>query len=102
MVIDDLHVVGIAILPVEADTPLLVDPDAVLSPSIPFQGFEAVTRRYPQIVQGDCAVEYTQLPPDDRLDSSGQAPGGRPIPDSFRFPVGEIPDHHATITQSVI
>jgi hypothetical protein len=33
VVIDDLHVVSIAILPVEADTPLLVDPDAVLSPS---------------------------------------------------------------------
>jgi hypothetical protein len=31
MIIDDLDVVGVTILPLETDTPLVIDPDAVLT-----------------------------------------------------------------------
>ena len=34
VVIDDFHVVGVGFLPPEANPPLIVDADAVLSPSI--------------------------------------------------------------------
>ncbi len=34
----DLNRPGTSILPSEADTPLVIDPDAILSQSIPYQG----------------------------------------------------------------
>jgi hypothetical protein len=42
MVVDDLDIVRIAVAPCEAETPVVVDPYAVLPPSIALQRFEAV------------------------------------------------------------
>jgi len=40
MVVHDFNVQGVAIHPDEADSPLIVDPDAVLSYSVSLQRFE--------------------------------------------------------------
>jgi hypothetical protein len=53
VVVDDFYVVGVAVTPSETDTPLVVDPDAVLAFAIAFEGFEPIGRRYAQIIQGD-------------------------------------------------
>jgi hypothetical protein len=42
VIIDDLHLVGIAVIPDEADAPLVVDADAVLSFAVALECFESV------------------------------------------------------------
>ncbi|MFQ3225144.1 MAG: hypothetical protein ACI8Z5_001400 [Lentimonas sp.] len=42
MVVNDFDIVGAAIFPFEADTPLFVNADAVLSSSVSFQCFEVI------------------------------------------------------------
>ena len=46
MVIHDLDIVRIARSPVEADAPLIVDADAVLTLAIAVKSFETIARRY--------------------------------------------------------
>jgi hypothetical protein len=50
MVINYLHVVGVPVLPPKAYPPLIVDPDAVLPFSGPFEGFESIGGRDAEIV----------------------------------------------------
>ena len=102
VVIDDLHIVGVTIYPAEADAPLVIYPDAVLALEVTFERFKPVGWRNPQIVQGDGVVEHTQLATRHGLDIGRQPPGWRSAPDLFGFLVGEVPDHHATITLFVI
>lgn len=55
VVINDLYIERIALLPDETDPPLVVDPDAVLTRPIFFQGFEMVTtidRQHPEVGRG--------------------------------------------------
>ena len=51
MVVNDFEFVRVAVLPDEADAPLVVDADAVPARQAALQGFEAVARRHPQVIQ---------------------------------------------------
>ena len=62
MVVDDFDLVRILILPNEANPPLSVDADRMLSCPITRQGFEAVAGRDAQIVQPVGIIEKTKLP----------------------------------------
>ena len=50
MVVDDLYIMGAVIIPSEADTPLVVDPDTHLPCAIGLEDLEPVTRRVPEIL----------------------------------------------------
>jgi len=61
MVIHDFYVVGVALAPCEADAPLVVDPNAVLTLAVAFQRLELVSgegRKRPEIRR---RVEHVQL-----------------------------------------
>jgi hypothetical protein len=83
VIIDDLDIERTGLRPAKADSPLIVDPDAVLAGSSAFQGFESIARRYFQIVQAGSDLKLPQLAPGDRLDVHEP-----PDPDSFREPLG--------------
>ena len=102
MVIDDLHTVGVTSHPAKADAPLVIDPDAVLALAITLERLKPIGWRNPQIVQGGGVVEHAQFATRHGLDIGRQPPGWRSVPDLFRFLVGEVPDHAATITLLVI
>lgn len=68
MVVDDFDVVSVTCLPSEADTPLIVDPDAPLSRAITSKSLETVPRRNSKIVQGDGGIELPELAQRDTLD----------------------------------
>jgi hypothetical protein len=51
VIIDELNVVGVAILPTKADTPLLVHANAVLAGSIPPELLQSVTRWHAKIAE---------------------------------------------------
>jgi hypothetical protein len=62
VIIDDVDVVGVAVQPAEADAPLVVDAEAVLTFTVPAEGLEAVSRRYTEIVQGVGGVQVDEFP----------------------------------------
>jgi hypothetical protein len=53
-----LDTFGIAVVPDEANPPLIVDPDTVLTFAIALQRFKTIGRRYPEIIQGSGIVEH--------------------------------------------
>jgi hypothetical protein len=61
VIIDDFDVERTGLRPAKADSPLIVDPDAVLTGSSAFQGFESIARWYFQIVQAGGDLELPQL-----------------------------------------
>jgi hypothetical protein len=68
VVIDHLYIVGIAIAPHKADAPAVIDPNALLSRSIPCQLFQAIGWGNLQIIEGVRIVEHAQFPQGDLLD----------------------------------
>jgi hypothetical protein len=61
VIIDDLHIVRFSVCPNEADAPLVVDPDAVLSNSISPQPFKPVSRGSLEFLQSLRAVQIQQF-----------------------------------------
>jgi hypothetical protein len=50
MIVNDLHLVRIPFPPDEADTPSIVDPDTVLTFSIPQQLLQTIAGRYSEVL----------------------------------------------------
>jgi hypothetical protein len=63
MVINDLHVIGIALAPFKTNTPLVVDANTVLALTVARQFFEVVGWWYTQILQRVSAIKQLKLPP---------------------------------------
>lgn len=55
-------------MPAKADSPLLVDSDAVLALPIPLELFEVVGRGHPQSVQGFRHIQHSKLADGNLLD----------------------------------
>ena len=62
MVIHDLHVVGVAIAPDKADSPLIVDADAVLALAVASQPFETIPRGSRKVAEFDGGIKDSQFP----------------------------------------
>ena len=75
MIIDDLDVIGVAIAPCKADAPAVIDPNAILSGSIPSQLFQAVGGGNLQIMEGMRIIKHAQFPQSDLLDVRWQPAG---------------------------
>ena len=61
MIIDNLHVVGIPIPPLEANTPLVVDADAVLACTIVGEFLQAICGWNPEIRQRHSPIQHPQF-----------------------------------------
>ena len=61
MVVNDLNPFWTSVAPPEADTPLIIDSDTVLSCSITAQMLKPVARRNPKILQTTRGVNLPQL-----------------------------------------
>src|SRR5712672_4055580 len=61
VIIDTFHVERVSILPLEAQTPLLVDPNAVLSLAITLHCFEKIRWRNQEVAQIRRTVQILQL-----------------------------------------
>jgi hypothetical protein len=62
MIVDDLDVVGVTVFPPETDPPLFIDPDVVLSLSVPGKLFESVSWGNAHIIQRLGGVQQQELP----------------------------------------
>lgn len=98
MVIDDLNGICIPVTPYETDTPLVIDPDTVLSLSFTSQCLKAIGRWDSKIFQSLGVVQHSKFSAGNGLDIAWQFPGHGPFPDLLGFLVLELEDHGITIT----
>jgi hypothetical protein len=75
VIVHDLDFVSVAFSPHEAETALVVNPNAILPLAIAMQCFQAIARRSCQIAQFRGAVQLPKLSPCDALNSP-KAPAG--------------------------
>jgi len=72
MVVNDFHLVRVCPFPAEAQTPLIIDPDAVLTGTGTLQGFQSVAWRGAKVVQPARLVQPQQLASGHPLNLRGQ------------------------------
>ena len=68
MVIHNLNVIRIAIIPGEADAPLVVNPNAVCPGAIGPEQFKLISRRHAKILQSPGLMKVQELAPGSPLD----------------------------------
>ena len=83
MVVNDLNPFWTSVAPPEADTPLIIDSDTVLSCSITAQMLEPVARRNPKILETTRGVNLPQLAQrnasDARVEGRDSLPRKQPL-----------------------
>lgn len=97
MVVNDLHLLWSSFGPHEADTPLVIDPDAVLPGSVALQRLEPVSRRNAEIVKHLRGSHLTKLPQCNRMNPRIDRPHAFASPQSLGVLVAERPDHGTMI-----
>jgi hypothetical protein len=93
VIVHDLDVVSIAVSPAEADPPLIVDPDAVLSSTVAAESFQSVPRWYSEILKVHSGIQHPELA--QRRVLRGRPEPGCPPPaeQALRVTVAEALDH---------
>ena len=92
MIIDNLHFEGMTFPPGEADPPLVVDPNRVLSHAIPTQGLQMITWRRGQNLQLRGSVKLEEFA--QRNSFEGPEPLALLVMEKvFRFLRTKTPDH---------
>jgi hypothetical protein len=61
VIVYDLDIVSIALGPSEADTPLIINPNAHLSCPVSFQSFEPITGWIAQVLNRGRGIELTEF-----------------------------------------
>lgn len=61
MVIDDLNTLRMALSPEKANSPLVIDANAMLPLSIPFERFKPIRSRQSKIFQSDSRINRVEL-----------------------------------------
>jgi hypothetical protein len=92
VIINDLHAVAMAAAPLEADSPLLIDANRVLSRSTPSQGLQLIPRWRGQNTQFRGRVKLEQFPQSDPFDGP-KAPGMTVMKKFLGLLRAEAPDH---------
>lgn len=99
MVVGDLDIVGIAIFPAEADSPMVIDPDAPLTGAIAGKLLQPIAGRDAKKVEGGSGAELFQLALGDALHILGKFRRKPAVEKLFGFFAGEGFDHRVIVTQ---
>lgn len=70
MIVDDFHMVAMAVTPDKTDSPLIIDPNRVLPFPVASQCFQLISRRRSQNAQLSHGVKLEQFPQSDPLDGT--------------------------------
>jgi hypothetical protein len=68
MIVGYFNVIGIPVFPVKADSPLIVDPHAVLPLAIALEDLKPIARRDSEVLKVPGLVKVQELPPCNPLD----------------------------------
>jgi hypothetical protein len=94
MIVDELNVVGVAILPAEADAPLVVDADTMLASTITLELFKPVAWWHTEVSELLGSINGNEFPEHRALKISrilanrfsAEQPLGIPIPETLNHP----------------
>jgi len=93
MIVDDLNVMSIAGTPMEANPPLIVDPDAMLASAGALQFLQPVARRNAQKVERCRSIDLQQLSMRNPLDVGWKTPAMLAPKELLRLSVRKALDH---------
>ena len=93
MVIHNFHVQRVFALPAEANSPLVIDADAVLASAVVFQGFQVVAVRRAQVIQTPRLMQQQQFSSCRSLNLVRQAPRRFIVEQPLGFLAGEAAYH---------
>jgi hypothetical protein len=93
MVINYLNFESIGFIPLEDDSPLVVDSDAVIIRPISLEFLKTVGGRYSQVIQMLCVVDHPEFSPRHNLDIRWQFFGMNAIPNFFGLPCAKRTNH---------
>jgi hypothetical protein len=93
VIIDDLDIVGMSRSKSEADSPLVIDADAVLAVTIAAQLLQTISRRDAQIVQRDRGVKLQKFSQGDSAQIPRPALDGHAPKQLLGLPIPEAADH---------
>jgi hypothetical protein len=93
MIIYNVYTVGVPISPFKADSPLVVDADAMLTFPLPCQFFQAIGRRNAKVLEREGPVQHTQLSQGDMLNILRKFMGTLARKNLLRFIGFERPNH---------
>ena len=102
MIARHFDVVGIALLPAEADAPLIIDANAMLVSAISRQSFQPIGRWNPQIVQALSDIELHQLAPRKAVQFGRKVAQELALKEPLGVPVAEGLYHESIITQDAM
>jgi hypothetical protein len=93
VIVGNLGIPSLAVFPNEADSPLIVDPNAVLSSPIPAQSFQPITGRDAQIFEISRSIKCQELRASSSLDLPWQIANGIADENRCCALVGKALDH---------
>jgi len=93
MIVRNLYVVRVSFPPPEADTPLVVDPDAVLAGPVAAEFLQPIPGGNSEVVELFARVNLDELSPGRPLYLNRPSPYHATRKDAPRFFVGECFDH---------
>ena len=93
MVVDDLDVFGVVAGPSEADAPLVIDANTVLSRALTTQLLQPIARRDSTFVKADGGINEDELSEHDSPQIWREPADGLTRPAAFRVAVGEASEH---------
>src|SRR5579875_2833619 len=97
MVVNDRPLLWSGGGPHEADPPLVVDPDAVLTGPITFECLQSVARWDMKVIERHRGSQLTKLAQSDSMDSRVDRAHSFPEPQPFGVLAAERPDHTAIL-----
>jgi hypothetical protein len=97
MVVDDFHIVGVAVPPHEADTILIIDSDAVLSLALAMQGLQPVSGGNIQIIQRHGGMQQEELLQCPHFQIGGNPSASPRLPKLLRISIPEACYHGAIV-----
>lgn len=95
MIVDDLNVIGIAVLPAKTDSPLVIDANTVLAGTISLELLQTVPRWDAQVVKLLGGVHQAEFAQHRAVELGGETPDRLALKQALGVPVGEALDHVA-------
>jgi hypothetical protein len=93
VIVDDFDVVHISGPPAKANTPLRIDPNAVLASSITLELLQAIAWRLSQIGETRSSIEHAELSESSLLNAAAQFAHRVSVEETFGVAVSKALDH---------
>jgi hypothetical protein len=96
VIINNLDLVSIGLAPYKTDSPLIVDPDAMLTLAVAAKFLQTVTGRNLQVLYGLRVVQHCELAPRGVLDAL-KTRAALAVEKRFRVPASERFNHPTSV-----